>query len=290
MAIAQFVGFYFGIDVNSIFTIFEKLNGRAYYGISMVEISGNIVPRMNGFFVDPAPFGGYMLTIGCLIFTNNIKEINLRKILYSTIFVIAVVLSFARSAWLGTVITFIILIFVINKKGINKIHKINFIIIAIAIVMIVLFRDSIYIVLERALQTFSSSDISTDGHKDMALYAIEAFKSRPIFGLGLNNFKDFVGFNTMTHSMYLTFLCETGMVGFILYFSIWIIVTSRLWNIIKKSTLNEEALSIWLILISILASNIGYDYYNQLFIWMYIGIGIFIIDKNRSNYGKEKMV
>lgn len=289
LAIAQFIGYYLGVDVNTVFSIFERLNGRAYYGISMVEIAGSIVPRMNGFFVDPAPFGGYMLTIACLIFVNNIERMNIMKILYTAMFIITVILSFSRSAWLGLLITFIVLIYIINRKRINGINKINLSIIVIGIVLLIVFRKNIYIVLERALQTFNSSDISTSGHKNMAIYAIDAFKSSPMFGLGLNNFKDFVGFNTMTHSMYLTFLCETGIIGFGLYFSIWTIIVTRLRKIIKKTILNKEAIAIWIILISILASNIGYDYYNQLFIWIYIGLGIFIIDKNRRYYGKKQM-
>ena len=85
----------------------------------------------------------------------------------------------------------------------------------------------------------------------------------------------------MTHSMYLTFLCETGILGTIIYFYIWIYIIKRLYRNIKKYNC-IESIALFFILISILICNITYDYYNQLFIWIYIGLSIALIDKKEK--------
>ncbi|MBS5950347.1 MAG: O-antigen ligase family protein [Clostridium sp.] len=286
LGILQFLGYYLGFNINSIFSLFDKLNGRAYYGISVVNIGGTIVPRMNGFFVDPAPFAGFVTTLICIIFCMNLYKMNFKNIITLAICSVSVLLSFSRSAWLGTGVTLILLIIFINFNRKYKSFKINLSIVILITLLILLFKDRIYFIVERILQTFQIGDVSSDGHKSMAVYAIKAFISNPIIGIGLNNFKDFVGYNTMTHSMYLTFLSETGILGSLAYFYIWFNIMRKLY--IKRNYSNE-IVCIFFILLSILISNIGYDYYNQLYIWSYIGIAIGLIDKEENLSVEAKM-
>ena len=281
LGIAQVIGYKVGFDVNSIFSYFEALNGKAYYGISMMEINGDTISRMNGFFVDPSPFAGYMLSVIPLCFVNIREKFELKKILYSIALCCACIFSFSRSSWLGLGFCLIVMLIYINIKKVKGKWLFNLIVIGSVGMLIFNYQEQLIIIVERLLQTFSGSDASTLGHKNMATYAVEAFKTSPIIGIGLNNFKDFVGFNTMTHSMYLTFLCETGLIGTSLFLGIWGLIIFRL-NKVRKYNRGYSNMFMLIIFI-LLICNIGYDYYNQLFIWCYLGMVVGYIDKFSLN-------
>ena len=67
----------------------------------------------------------------------------------------------------------------------------------------------------------------------------EMIVSHPIFGVGLNNYKVFSTSGLYSHSDYIEVASNTGLIGFILYFSIYFIVWSRL-NQLKRLTCDPQ--------------------------------------------------
>ena len=57
-----------------------------------------------------------------------------------------------------------------------------------------------------------------DGRAIQYEFGYEKFLENPYFGIGLNNYKQFDGYNLVLHSEYLVQLIENGLVGFILFF------------------------------------------------------------------------
>jgi hypothetical protein len=62
----------------------------------------------------------------------------------------------------------------------------------------------------------AGEDISS-GRTYLYSLAIDAFKAKPIFGIGVGKFPQYSGTGTDVHNAYLQVLCEQGIIGFILY-------------------------------------------------------------------------
>jgi O-antigen ligase len=114
-------------------------------------------------------------------------------------------------------------------------------------------------------------DASTIQHLDFAKTAIEMFKQKPIFGVGIANypyyfweyFNSQAGFAT-PHSIYFQFLAETGLLGFIGLIGVIIYIAQ---NLIKNK--NILYLSIFA---GFLVGNITYGYFMTPWVWFYIGL------------------
>jgi len=67
----------------------------------------------------------------------------------------------------------------------------------------------------------------------MYFYGIKIFLKHPIFGVGLDNFRAHF-YGGMSHSDYIAALANTGIIGFILYQSYYIILIKRIVKLIKS--------------------------------------------------------
>lgn len=67
-------------------------------------------------------------------------------------------------------------------------------------------------------RTGEDADASAVTRNNMVRIAMEMFKSKPILGAGINNFKYFSGYMTYSHNNYVELLCSLGIVGFAVYY------------------------------------------------------------------------
>lgn len=107
-----------------------------------------------------------------------------------------------------------------------------------AIPIVAKFAQSI----ERA---FAGMDI-TSGRSNLYVLALRLFGTSPLTGIGWGKFKTFNPGNLETHNVYLQLLCETGIIGFIIFVSLLVIS----WVIAKKAyagllDLPEKATDPW---------------------------------------------
>lgn len=75
---------------------------------------------------------------------------------------------------------------------------------------------------EEAINLFSgtNTDKSTLHRLLMAKEAQDIFKENPIFGIGLENFRNYSVFGTYSHNNYMEVLVSTGLPGFVIYYSL----------------------------------------------------------------------
>ena len=96
-------------------------------------------------------------------------------------------------------------------------------------------------VINGTVGTTDLSLVERDYYRDQA---IMLFKKYPAFGYGGNGFVTHmreIGYSHVaySHNNYTELLCTLGIVGFVIYYSYWIILIVRLWNI-KKQTQDEQ--------------------------------------------------
>lgn len=92
---------------------------------------------------------------------------------------------------------------------------------------------------------FESNQLERGGSHRIHMYVegIQMIKSHPVFGVGLGNYKAHSSTTQYSHSDYIEVAANTGIVGFMLYFSIYLILWLRL-NRIKIMTADPQLLYI----------------------------------------------
>lgn len=223
--------------------------------------------------------GLFIAITGCSYLLKN-KKI---KGFFITLFIVALLLTGKRGHIVfACAAIFALYYFSLSKeKGINRGLKF------IGIILIILCIGSIVLPMIPALSTFierfrlsiASGDISTNRTGLLWPLAIQGFKQSPLFGLGWCQYTSSLseqivgrGIYYHAHNVYLQLLCDTGVVGFSIYF-IWMIrsVLNTLKNykaIIAKDIYNN-------IIKSQMAFSLGF----QLFFLLYNFTGNALYDK-----------
>ena len=173
--------------------------------------------------------------------------------------------------------------------------------------------------LNRAINhTINQSTIGSDKiiffslrHTLHYLTAYEIFKNNPIFGVGIKSFRkscsneEYIkklkliynekmqdlglndGCNTHPHHIYMQFLSETGIIGFLLFLSIFIFITYNLFVLFKTSLSNSlknkdkviyfSLVAIFISMFPLLPSG---NYFNNWYIFInYLPIGFYLANK-----------
>ena len=212
-------------------------------------------PRVSSFFGDELILGSYLsrlfpILFGLFLFFNKSKK---KLYIYLPIWILSVILIFLsgeRTAIFFITLSIILMSFLIfrNKKYVK-----------ITLIFFILFGSLILFISETARQRiindtlnqmfFSKWDnnkilIFTRQHDEHYHSSIRMFLDNKILGVGVKNFRNFCSeekynFSEYTcsphpHNTYIQLLSETGFIGFILVFSIFINLNIAILNHLKK--------------------------------------------------------
>lgn len=223
IAIAQFIN---QASLGGIFWLFgERTFNIQTPAIALGEVSGRLFLRPYGTFSHPNSLAGFTLIV-LILLLGNAKSTNqlIHKLSY-LLGLLALVLSFSRSAWLAGVISILLLTaHQIWKKRIGTLLIAFFII--FLIFFIILFSCPRFLIDEPLVQRLQLIKVS-----------YEMIKSNPLSGVGLNNFivrlPDFWESNSIrllqpVHNIYLLIATETGLVGLAIFLWFLILTIRRL--------------------------------------------------------------
>ena len=282
-----------------------------FFGKNIVGMEIQYGPRVSSFFGDELILGSYLsrlfpIFFGLTIFfyKNHIKKI----IMISLIFILLeslVFISGERTAFFYVNLSAIFIIVFINKFKILRIITLFFSF--LLILLIVNFNESakkrvIDLTVEQLGFSEKSSKkyVFSEEHQDQYLTAINIFKDNPYFGVGIKKFKDecdndkYMSGNyycsTHPHNIYIQLLSETGIIGFIIPFLIFVYLSFKLikhfiYQITKRTyfsdfqicILSAIFLTIWPIAPS------GNIFNNWLCIIYYMPVGIYLWTLKNEN-------
>lgn len=159
--------------------------------------------------------------------------------LFLILFLIGVSITGKRAHAIFSIIAMLITYLVCNSESISK-KYLRLIGLAIAVVVVfVVLSDQvpqISSVFDRIMNSQGASDIST-GRVALWLQTWTAFIKNPLFGMGWDSMKYYMGINS--HNVYLQLLAEMGLVGFVPFVAIFIIGFTHLFKAVKTAITYE---------------------------------------------------
>lgn len=117
-----------------------------------------------------------------------------------------------------------LLFLILSKYGIRKLFKaITYSLISLLIGWILIHLPIFSTILERLESYMSISGNSSDNLRaELIRYGLELFSENPLFGYGLNNYHLFHWSGLYSHNNYIEVLVSLGIIGFIVYYLIFI--------------------------------------------------------------------
>lgn len=210
-----------------------------------------------------------------------------------------VMLSMSRKAIMYLAIPWLIIYLFVGKGFVNKLKRIiyiSFILIVayIALVHIPILYRFIGAGLQQMMKYFQSGsgDLSAAGRNTRIVFGISLFKEKPVLGWGTMNYnylfsiRQSISEMTIADNNFVDMLVNGGMIGFIIYYSIYITGFILFFRLKNKSTL-EKIFPIAL-LITLLISDYGSSSYIYLHTQTYLAASICLLISQRKK-AKSKL-
>jgi O-antigen ligase len=204
--------------------------------------------RSSGFQIDPNYLAMILVAAIPLTYLFYLHSNNkLSKGYYLScllLFATGIFTSISRGGLLG-------LFFVLCCIFLKNTKKIIFIfVIFIMVLLFVNFAKEFYTERNTIKSTASGRvglDSSAQSRLDFWSASLKLWAYHPVFGIGTNNFKSACakelqlrGRYTEVHNIFLTFLCETGLVGFIIFLRILFLNFSAINKLLKAETIYKD--------------------------------------------------
>ena len=224
----------------------------------------------------------------CLYFWLKYRE--KKQIPLAILCILVVVMSFSRKALIFLALPAALILIFYKRNNIKKILlRIGIIIgiIALAIGSIFVipplrntFGQGIEAVVNGVFDTGKKTDASVHARMKFIEYGTDMFLERPIQGFGLNNFKNLIAVrktkgmtNVYAHNNYIEIAVDLGIIGLVVYYSLYVYMIVYGLKRFKKLNLNQLAMLSILVTLAIceygVVSYYG-DFYHILiaFTWM----------------------
>lgn len=157
----------------------------------------------------------------------------------------------SRKAMLLTVLSFVIIVILKNydkKKIANSATKIIASLLVLIIIIYIIFKLEIFSGLNQRLEQLfyfvsGSGDADSGSLKRKYMFdlGMETWKKYPILGIGLNCTRiivmNTIGMDSYLHNNYVELLCATGIIGFFLYYNMYIYLII---NLVKNRNKNKR--------------------------------------------------
>lgn len=218
---------------------------------------------------------GIIMAIGvcCVLYKIDMKKLihSIFLFLIISLLLYTAIISGSRKSFLGIVLVIVFWIIFVAFKEIKR-TKLKGIVLGTLLFILgyIIFNSTLKdsLLFSRLDVLFTSgSDIRT-GMYDVAF---DLFKQSPIVGIGFNNYRVLSGYGTYSHSTYAEALACTGLIGVILYFSSYLVLIKKYWELFFNKNLNP-------ILIRQSRAMLG-----LFFLLLFLGIGVIHFYEMASN-------
>lgn len=247
-SVIKFMALFFavGVLIQGLLPSVYRVIIRVFPSNLQASLSNNLsdTGKLQGFTTNPGFAAGYIVSgiFAFLSFTLRDKRGLRRKFIPIFLLTIALILTGKRGHFLFMVIT-IAIVRILPERGTKQLKKMwsGLMIALAAVVLFFLFQDALaqislirrYIVTVQGL--LSGEDVSS-GRYRLTAWALHLFQENPVVGIGWSVFRTTTAGNATvkklldTHNVYLQLLCETGIIGFTVFASVFLLS----WNLARN--------------------------------------------------------
>lgn len=245
--------------------------------ISEVLLEGVMIGRMSSV--------SGSLGFGCMLMVTSICAFYYKKHLFFLLFILCVIFSLQRSAWLATIFGLLLYMVYEMKKRKNLFVFKYLLVGGIVILVMMQFVDNLGISFEYVTDKFQSIGSAANERSGLWLSGIENFKSYPL-GTGVGQVGQVARFESTSFLSvpdgdYFRILSEFGISFFFFYLPLMLFIISLLFH---SSVLDKRELCVLSIVIGfsfqMIGSNVTEFYYNNLIYWMAVGYLFAVVDRH----------
>ncbi len=277
----------------SIIAFFQMATGGLVFTLARVGVSKTAcIPRAAGFFLDPNKFAVILMVGFLVLFSYLLENRKEKKAILSLVLIgSALVMTFSRSAWLGT-FTGCIVVIMMGKRVFRKL--IVFMAVCVITVMVLSSIPKVGVYVRHKLKVLVNIDESGDSKRlKMAKAGVDMFLNRPL-GIGWRGFpvryyeyivkaipaadrREGAGVHYVTesHSLPVTILAEFGIFGIIISVLLFLSII-RLMRYFKRTVDDKELRLLFTALAAIWWAFMAvFCFYSNIFeniFWIFFGL------------------
>lgn len=179
-----------------------------------------------------------------LYFTNKPKKtfFNIVSGLLVILFLLNILYSSSQKAFLSAILLFISYHWFCYRKRVKKSKRfLYFVLLSIFLFGIIYFTINNSYIGVRLQDSAVGDDASLQTRILLYKEGFEIFLANPVSGIGTANFVEYSSMHAYAHSDFLEVLATTGIIGFLFYTAIYLVLWRRL-NLIQKYSNNPETI------------------------------------------------
>ena len=239
--------------------------------------------RLVGTFEDPNLFSSYLVISFCILLMSRIVDPKLWKTIAALAILASIVLTGSRAVIPAVLFGLLVAVLSASRSQVarRQIWRTIFIGMAFGAASFLVWNplDS----LESVTRILTSDDtISSDGRIRLWSVAWRMWQEHPVLGVGIGQYRAvadqyvFGGVSNIAHNTYLSFLAETGLVGFVILVSLPLAVFVRVIRSRRRGNVFAPLLALGLAAVAVQALTLNLE--NSRALWALLGISAAICE------------
>jgi O-antigen ligase len=286
----QFIGWPLGIDTHWLMKIMPR-NPTIPYMFTIpgaVVMAGRSVVRLSSTFFDWNIFAAFVVLILSLSLSQLAWRMGRRmplrrEALLAALGVFILFFTFSRSSWIGMAVALAVLALAWRRFFRRGKVRLALGLTAVVLLLGIWSGWGPFGFVRTRMEMMFEGDASIYKHTIYAQAALEMFRRSPALGVGLHNFSAYYtghfdpnDFGTTAHSAYLTFFAETGLLGGVANLALILLVLQSMTRSLRRYS-PEHPEYAWIAglgaaYVGMLASSFFYLFYNQVYLWVTVGL------------------
>ncbi|MEI6222505.1 MAG: O-antigen ligase family protein [bacterium] len=231
--------------------------------------------RPSSTFIDTNAAAGFLAVSMVLLINLFIKKdvSRVQPVVLFVLHFVAFSMMLSRSAWVGFIVALGCL-FYFRRQDFGKLHISKKILVPVGGLLLIPFCFFVF----RFFQTLRFADESTQGHMSFAVGALKMWFMNPLTGVGAGTFEQsYIKIidpslkTAYSHSIYLQWLAETGILGFVANLALVFYVVKESLVSLKKR-MSVEVVGLLCGLVVLLVANVLYAYFPLIPTYVLMGL------------------
>lgn len=239
--------------------------------------------RLVGTFDDPNLFSSYLVISFCILLMSRIVEPKLWKTFAALAILASIVLTGSRAVIPAVLFGFVVAVLAARRSEVARRQIWRTVTVGLAFVAASFLVWNPLESLESVARIVTSDDtISSDGRIRLWSVAWRMWQEHPVLGVGIGQYRAvadqyvFGGVSNIAHNTYLSFLAETGLVGFVILVSLPLAVFLRVIRSRRRGNVFAPLLALGLAAVAVQALTLNLE--NSRALWAVLGISAAICE------------